>query len=153
MTDAEVESPILCLFDAQSQLIWKDLDAGKDWRWEKGMTEEEMVGCITDLMDMSLSNSGSWWWTGRSGMLQSVGSQSQTRMSDWTESRHLTKPRVSSNSCPSSQWWHPTISFSVIPFSSYLQSFLASGSFPVSWLFALGDQNIGTPASVLSMDI
>ena len=44
--------------------------------------------------------------------------------------------RACSNSCPSSQWCHPSISSSVIPFSSRLQSFLASESFPMSWLFA-----------------
>ena len=44
-----------------------------------------------------------------------------------------------SNLCPSSWWCHPTISFSVVPFSSCLQSFPASGSFPISQLFASGD--------------
>ena len=44
-------------------------------------------------------------------------------------------PRACSNSCPSSQWCHPTISPSVVPFSSCLQSFPASGSFPVSQFF------------------
>ena len=44
-TDAEAETPILWLLDAKSWLIWKDLDAGKDWRWEeKGTTEDEMAG-------------------------------------------------------------------------------------------------------------
>ena len=43
-TDAEAETPILWLPDAKSWLIWKDPDAGKDWRQEKGMTEDEMVG-------------------------------------------------------------------------------------------------------------
>ena len=43
-TDAEAETPILWLPDAKSWLIWKDPDAGKDWRREKGMTEDEMVG-------------------------------------------------------------------------------------------------------------
>ena len=47
-------------------------------------------------------------------------------------------PRACSNSCPLSQWYHPTISSSVIPFSSCLQSFPASGSFPMSQLFTLG---------------
>ena len=61
-------------------------------------------------------------------------------------------PRACSNSFPSSQWCHPTISSSVIPFSC-LQSFPASGSFPMSWLFASGDQNIGASASVLPMSI
>ena len=58
-------------------------------------------------------------------------------------------PRVDSNSCPLSQWCHPTISDSVIPFSSHLQSFPASGSFPVSQLFASGGQTIGASASAL----
>ena len=60
-----------------------------------------------------------------------------------------------SNSCPLSQWCHPTISSSVIPFSSHLQSFPASGSFPVSQFFSLGGQNIGVSASasILPMNI
>ena len=57
-------------------------------------------------------------------------------------------PRVYSNSCPSSQWCHPAISSSVIPFSSCLQSLPASGSFPMSQLFAWGGQNTGVSASV-----
>ena len=56
-------------------------------------------------------------------------------------------PRGCSNSCPLSQWCHPTISASVIPFFSCPQSFPASGSFPVSQLFAWGDQRIGASAS------
>ena len=56
-------------------------------------------------------------------------------------------PRVYSNSCPFSQWCHPTISCSVIPFSSCLQSFPASGSFPMSRLFSSGGQSIGASAS------
>ena len=56
--------------------------------------------------------------------------------------------RVCSISCPLSQWRHPTISSSVVPFSSCLQSFPASGSFPMSWLFASGGQSIGASASV-----
>ena len=64
-------------------------------------------------------------------------------------------PLAFSNSCPSSQWCHPTISSSVISFSSYLQSFPASGSFPVSQFFTSGGQNIGVSASasVLPMNI
>ena len=52
-----------------------------------------------------------------------------------------------SNSCPLSWWCRPTISFSVVPFSSCPQSFPASGSFPVSQLFASGGQSIGVSAS------
>jgi len=54
--DVEAETPIVWPPKAKNQLIGKDPDAGKDWRWEvKGTTEDEMVGCITDSMDMSLS--------------------------------------------------------------------------------------------------
>ena len=60
-------------------------------------------------------------------------------------------PGVYSNSCPLSRWCHPTISSSVVPFSSPLQSFPASGSFPMSQFFASGGQSIG--ASVLPMNI
>ena len=56
--------------------------------------------------------------------------------------------RACSNSCPSSWWWHPTISSSVIPFSSHLQSFPASGSFQKSQFFTSGGQSIGVSASV-----
>ena len=63
-------------------------------------------------------------------------------------------PRVHPNPCPSSQWCHPTTSSSVIPFFSCLQSFPASGSFPMSQLFASGGQSIGVSpsTSVLSMN-
>ena len=64
-------------------------------------------------------------------------------------------PGAYSNSCPSSRWCHPTISFSVIPFSSHLQSFPVSGSLPMSQLFTSGGQSIGASAlaSVLPMNI
>ena len=55
-------------------------------------------------------------------------------------------PGVHSNPCPLSRWYHPTTSSSVIPFSSWPQSFSASGSFQISQLFALGGQNIGVSA-------
>ena len=56
-------------------------------------------------------------------------------------------PRVASNSCPLSQWCHLTISSSVIPFCSRVQSFPASGSFPMSQFFTSGGQSIGVSAS------
>ena len=64
-------------------------------------------------------------------------------------------PRGCSNSCPSTQWCHPTNSSSVVPFSSCPQSFPASGSFLMSQLFASGGQSTGASASasVLPMDI
>ena len=68
---------------------------------------------------------------------------------------HYQLPRVYSNSCPLSQWHHPTISSSVIPFCSRLKSFPASGSFPVSQFFASCCQRIevSASASVLQMNI
>ena len=64
-------------------------------------------------------------------------------------------PGVPSNSCPLSWWYHPTISSSVVSFSSRLQSFPASGSFQMSQFFASGSQSIGVSASssVLPMNI
>ena len=64
-------------------------------------------------------------------------------------------PGACLNSCLSTRWWHPTISSSVVPVSSRLQSFPASGSFPVSRFFTSGGQSIGVSASasVLPMSI
>jgi len=64
-------------------------------------------------------------------------------------------PGACSNSCPSSTWCHPTTSSSVVPFSSHLQSFPASGSFPMSQFFTSGGQSTGVSASasVLPMNI
>ena len=59
----------------------------------------------------------------------------------------LLSPRGCSDTCPLSRWCHPTISSFVIPFSSCLQSFLASGSLPMSRLFASGGQRIGASTS------
>ena len=77
----------------------------------------------------------------------------------WTAARRppcpSSTPRVYSNSCSLSQWCHPTASSSVIPFSSQLQSFPASGSFQMSQFFTAGGQSIGVSAStsVLPMNI
>ena len=57
-------------------------------------------------------------------------------------------PGACSNSCPSTWWYHPTISSSIIHFFSFLQSFPASGSFPMTQLFASGGQSIRASASV-----
>ena len=85
-----------------------------------------------------------------------IGAQFSSVVSDslWPHGLQHTRPPCSSptpglysNSCPLSQWCHPTISSSVVPCSSHLQSFPASGSFPVSHLFASGGQSIGVSAS------
>ena len=68
-TDAEAETPILWPPDAKNWLIWKDPNAGKDWRQErKGMTEDEMAGWLHQLNGHESVNSGSWRWTGRPGV-------------------------------------------------------------------------------------
>ena len=97
-------------------------------------------------------------------MIVVAQSQSDVRLfaTPWTAacqaSLSLTVFRVCSNLskfAPLSWWCHPTISSSVIPFSSCLHSFPASGSFPISQLFASGGQSIGASASasVLPMNI
>ena len=87
-TDAEAETLILWPPDAKNWLIWKDSDAGKYWRQEKGTTEDEMADGITDSTDMSLSKLQEFnntimlkeirkpeEHTGKPGVLQSMGSQ------------------------------------------------------------------------------
>ena len=77
-TDAEAETPILWLPDVKNQLIGKDPDSGKDWgQEEKGMTEDEMAGWCHQLTQWTWvwARSRGWWWTGKPGMLQFMGSQ------------------------------------------------------------------------------
>ena len=76
-TDTEAETPILWPPDVKNWLILKDPVAEKDWRQEeKGTTEDEMAGWNqwTQWIWVWI-NSGSWWWTGRPGVLQAMGSQ------------------------------------------------------------------------------
>ena len=87
-TYAEAETPILWPSDVKNQLIGKDPDAGKDWRWEeKGMTEDETVGWHHQLNGHEFElNSRSWWWTGRPGCAAVHGvAKRRTWLSDWTE--------------------------------------------------------------------
>ena len=85
-TEVEAETSILWPPDVKSWLIWKDSDAGKDWRQEeKGMTGWDGWMASPTQWAGTLVDSGSWWWTGRPGVLQFMGSQSQTQLSDWTE--------------------------------------------------------------------
>ena len=74
-TDAKAETPILWPPHAKSWLNGKDSDVGRDWGQEKGTTEDEMAGWHHSLDGCVGVNSGSWWWTGRPGMLQFMGSQ------------------------------------------------------------------------------
>ena len=81
-TNTEAEAPILWPPDAKSRLIKKDPDAGKHWRQkEKATIENDMVGWHHQL-NMSLSKLRGWGRTGKPGVLQSMGSQSQTQLSN-----------------------------------------------------------------------
>ena len=85
-TDANAETPILWPPHVKNWLIGKDSDAGRDWgQEEKGWQSIRWLDGITDLMNMGLGRPESWWWTGRRGVLQFMGSQSWTRLSNWTE--------------------------------------------------------------------
>ena len=80
-------TPILWPPDAKNWLIGKDPDGGQDWRQEKGMTENEMVEWHHRLDGYESEQTGNLWWTGKPGVLQSVGSQRDTTVwLNWTES-------------------------------------------------------------------
>ena len=86
--DAEAETPILWPPHAKSWLIGKDSDAGRDWgQEEKRTTEDEMAGWHHLLDGPIWVNSGSWWWTGRPGVLRFMGLQrvDTTEWLNWTE--------------------------------------------------------------------
>ena len=83
-TDVEAETPILCLPDMKNWLICKDPDAGKDWRQEeKGMTEMRSLDASLTRWTCVWVGSKNWWWTGKPGVLQSVGLQLERL--NWTE--------------------------------------------------------------------
>ena len=155
-TDAEAEAPILWPPDAKNWLIGKDPDAGKDeGKRRKGSQRIRWLDSIINSMDMNLSKL--WEMVKDRGACHPAVhgvKKSWTRLSNWTTTKfsqfscsvvsdslgphrlqhawlpYLSPtPRACSNSCPLSWWCHPTISSSVIPFSSSLQSFPASGLF------------------------
>ena len=74
-TDIEAETPILWPPKAKSWLIWKDPDAGKDWRQEEKVTTEDCWMASLTQWTWVWVDSWSWWWTGRSGMQRFMGLQ------------------------------------------------------------------------------
>ena len=132
-TDAEDEAPVFCPPTVKNWLIGKDPDVGKDWRQEeKRATKNEMVG---------------WYHWLSSVQFSSVTQSCPT----------LCNPMPGlpvQHQLMSIELVMPSISSSVVPFSSCLQSFPASGSFLRSWLFTSGGQSIGasSSASVLPMN-
>ena len=89
-TDVEAETPILWPRVVKKWLIWKDPDAGEDWRWEeKGTTEDDGLMASLTQWTWVWVNFGSWWWTGRPGVLQSMGSQRVRH--DWATALNWTE--------------------------------------------------------------
>ena len=74
-TDAKAETPILWPPDAKSWLIWEDPDAGEDWGQEKGVTGWDGWMALPTQWTWVWVDSSSWWWIGRPGVLQFMGSQ------------------------------------------------------------------------------
>ena len=94
------------------------------------------------------SDRARWWWWSVSQFSRSVESDSATPwITAHQASLSITNSWSLPKACPLSQWCHLTISPSVVPFSSSLQSFPTSGSFQMSQLFASGGQNVGVSAS------
>ena len=109
--------------------------------------------------EYGFSVSALWCPLATLAVLLQLLSHVQVFATPWTAacqaSLSITNSQSCSNACPSRQWCHPTISSSVVPVSSCLQYFPASGSFPTSQLFTSGGQRIGVSAlaSVLPMNI
>ena len=95
-TDSETEAPMLWSPDAKNWLIGKGPDAGKDWRREEKGTDRGWDGWMASLTQWTWVwvNSGSWWWTGKPGVLQSMASQRVghnwvTKLTDWLIHKYL----------------------------------------------------------------
>ena len=149
------------------------IDAFEMWCWRRplrvpwtarsnqSILKEISPGCSLEglMLKPKLQYFGHLIWTADSFEMTmiwerlKVGCEGDDR--GWDGWMASTTPRVYSNSCPSSRWCHPTISSSVVPFSSCRQSFPASKSFQMSQFFASGGQSIGVSASasVLLMNI
>ena len=90
-TDSEAETLVLWPPDVKNWLIWKDPDAGKDWRREEKGVDRGWDGWMASPTQWTWVwvNSGNWWWTGRLGILQSMGSQrvrhDWVTILNWTE--------------------------------------------------------------------
>ena len=92
--DVEVETPILWPPYVKSWLIGKDPDAGKDWKWEEKGDDRGWDAYMASLTRWTWVwvNSGSWWWTGRPGMLQSMRSQRVGH--DWVTELNWTELKI-----------------------------------------------------------
>ena len=105
-TDAEAETPMLWPPKVKNGLIWKDPDAGRDWRQEEMGTTDGWMASLTQQTWVWV-NSRSWWWMGRPGVLRFMGSQSRTWLRDWTELRENVINTLVVKFLRRRQW-HPT---------------------------------------------
>ena len=180
-TDVEAETPIVWPPDVKNWLIWKDPVSGKEWRQEETvMTEDEMVRWHQRLNGHEFEQALGVCDGQRSLACCSPWGHQLSDMTEWLKYREYSQfscsvmsntlrphelqhagppcpsptPRVHPNLCPLSRWCHPTISSSVVPFSSCPQSFPESGSFQMSQLFASGSQStvVSASTSVLPMN-
>ena len=148
-----------CLCQFHHPHLWC---TGKTFLQTRAVAHTLLTSCILQMHSLVNVTSCCLWFTTLQGMTQfsSVAQSCPTlcKPVDWPHARPpcpSPPPGVYSNSCPLSRWCHPTISSSVVPFSSHLQSFPASGSFPMSQLVISVVQSIGVSAStsVLPMHI
>ena len=161
---------VLCRSSAHRQSIRKQelsFIQGRSFHWPQMMCGYKSTSSQS-LPSKWVYGSGMpspWWKVTAEGLARMQSSlqfsRSVTSDSLWPHEPQHTRPPCPSPTpgvhpkpCPLSWWWHPTTSSSVVPFSSCPQSFPASGSFPVSQLFASGGQIIGVlaSASVLPMN-
>ena len=152
------EVQILCS-EARAETRWLGLTQLRQdqFRWMRKVWSkrvEKWHGRINKQWVWTVHKRGQKDGRGRDGHIsQSVQSLSHVQLfvTPWTAAARLPCPSPTpgaySNSCSSSQWCHPTISCSVIPFSSCLQSFPVSGSFTMILFSTSGGQSIGVPAS------
>ena len=123
------------------------------WRKKKREKERNTFPMCSLESKFLVSDGFSITWVNKHVHVHTQFSRSVVSDSLWPHELQHTRPPspsptpgVYSNSCPLSWWRHPTISFSVVPFSSCPQSFPALGSFPMSQLFSWGGQSIGVSA-------
>ena len=141
-------------------------ETGKIWKQTKHLSSEEWMKMWCIYVQWNTTQAQKEWISDICSNMDRLGghsvqfTRSVVSTSLWPHRRQHARllrspqtPGVYPRSCPLSQWWHPTISSSVIPFSSCLQFFPASRSFQMRQLFASGGQSIAVSALVLPMNI
>ena len=166
-TDAEAETPILWPPDVKNWFIWKDLNAGKDWRREKGTTGWDGWMASPTQWTWVWVSLRSWWWTGRPGVLQSMGSP-RVGHDRATEQQQLfwKLPKIFHYSIPHGQWHQENYQFEFFSWRHSLKPSFSHGnclhsaphaqislglSFPVIlgilFIFVLNFSWVGVPAA------